>query len=316
MKFFDDIGKMAIGTRVRFLGEKIGADAAEIYRTYGTNLHPKWFPVFYILSKRGEDTGTSIAEQIGHSHASVSKIIAEMARAGMVKEKSDARDRRRTIVVLSKTGAEIARKIEDQYLDMTIAIDEISAQATHNLWEALAEWEYLLDQKSLYERVLDKKKQRESGDVKIEPFQSKYSEAFRELNQEWITTYFKKMEKPDREALGNPKKYILDRGGYIFVATLNKKPVGVCALIKRDDLKTYELAKMVVSPEARGKNIGFMLGRAVIEKATSLKIDRLFLESNTILKPAIKLYQKLGFKKIAGIPTPYERCNIQMELQL
>lgn len=315
MKFFNEVGKMALGTRVRFLGEKFSADATEIYKAYGTNLHPKWFPVFYALSKSGKKTVTSIAEHIGHSHASVSKIVAEMAKAGLIIEKTDANDRRRTIVALSKEGLKINRKIEDQYVDVSTAIDELTSQATHNLWEALEEWDYLLSQKSLRERVLGKKKQRESMAVKIESYQPKYNEAFRELNKEWITKYFK-MEKPDIEALDNPKKYILDRGGFIFVATRDKKPVGVCALLKRDDLNAYELAKMAVSSEERGKNIGFLLGKAVIEKAISLKANRLFLESNTILEPAIKLYQKLGFKKIVGPPTPYERCNIQMELEL
>lgn len=315
MKFFDEVGKMALGTRVRYLGEKIGADAVEIYKAYGTNLHPKWFPVFYALSKSHLNTVTSIAAHIGHSHASVSKIIAEMARAGLVLERTDAKDRRSTLVSLSKKGQEVARKIEYQYADVSAAIADLSSQATHNLWEALEEWDYLLGQKPLRERVLEKKKQRESAAVKIEPYQPKYQAAFRRLNQEWITTYFK-MEKPDHDALDNPKKYILDRGGSIFVATIKKKPVGVCALLRRDDLHAYELAKMAVAAEERGKNIGLMLGKAVIEKAIALKADRLFVESNTILKPAIKLYEKLGFKKIVGPPTPYERCNIQMELTL
>jgi GNAT superfamily N-acetyltransferase len=67
---------------------------------------------------------------------------------------------------------------------------------------------------------------------------------------------------------------------------------------------------------ARGKNIGWLLGKAIVTKAKSLKAKKLYLESNTILRPAIGLYQKLGFKKIEGLPTPYERCNIQMELKL
>jgi DNA-binding MarR family transcriptional regulator/GNAT superfamily N-acetyltransferase len=315
MKFFNEVGKMALGTRVRFLGERISAEAAEIYKAYGTDLNPKWFPVFYVLSKGNERTVTSIAERIGHSHASVSKIVGEMSRAGLVLEKTDAKDRRRTNVALSKKGVEVARKIENQYTDVNAAVEELFTEATHNLWEALEEWEYLLEQKPLRERVLGKKKVRESAAVKIVPYQPKYQKAFRDLNEEWITTYFK-MEKPDYDALDHPKKYILERGGFIFVALSGDKPVGVCALIKRDDLKAYELAKMAVSPEARGKNIGYLLGKAVIEKAQALKADRLFLESNTILKPAINLYLKLGFQKIVGPPTPYERCNIQMELKL
>ena len=153
-------------------------------------------------------------------------------------------------------------------------------------------------------------------EVKIIPYSSKYRSAFRKLNEEWITTYFK-MEKADHDALDHPEEYILSRGGYIFVALLEDCPVGVCALLKRDDPHyPYELAKMAVSPEARGKNIGWLLGRAVVDKAKQLHANRLFLESNTILKPAIGLYQKLGFKKIVGPKTPYERCNIQMELEL
>jgi len=78
----------------------------------------------------------------------------------------------------------------------------------------------------------------------------------------------------------------------------------------------YELAKMAVSPKAKGKGIGYLLGKACIAKAKQMGANKLYLESNTILKPAISLYHKLGFKKVTGIPSPYERCNIQMELEI
>ncbi|MBU0766115.1 MAG: hypothetical protein KJ607_14930, partial [Bacteroidetes bacterium] len=54
----------------------------------------------------------------------------------------------------------------------------------------------------------------------------------------------------------------------------------------------------------------------IIDKAKELGALNLYLESNTILKLALNLYHKLGFRKIAGRPTPYKRCNIQMELVL
>lgn len=146
--------------------------------------------------------------------------------------------------------------------------------------------------------------------------QPAYHNAFKELNKEWISFYFK-MEEADHNALDDPKGHILDKGGYIFVAISNGEPVGVCALIKMNDsVYDYELAKMAVLPQARGKNIGWLLGRAVIEKAKLLGAKKIYLESNTILAPAINLYYKLGFQKIIDHPTPYERCNIQMELAL
>jgi hypothetical protein len=88
-------------------------------------------------------------------------------------------------------------------------------------------------------------------DVKIEAYEPKHAAAFKALNEEWITTYFK-LEEPDRIALDNPQAYILDRGGHILVATLDKEVVGVCALLRRDDIDAFELAKMAVSPRVQG----------------------------------------------------------------
>jgi DNA-binding MarR family transcriptional regulator/GNAT superfamily N-acetyltransferase len=316
MNFFEQVGRIALGSRIRFLGDLITEDAAKIYGLYDVELSPKWFPVFYVLSKSQEQTITAIAEAIGHSHASVSKIVSEMKRAKLLVEKSNAGDQRRTLVALSKSGHDVAEKIENQYKDFEAAIADIASQSAHDLWRALEEWEYLLKRKSLFDRVCVQKRRRESSLIKIIPYRPEHQSVFRSLNEEWISTYFK-MEKPDFEALDNPKKYILDRGGHIFVATLNDEPVGVCALLKRKDAKyPYELAKMAVSPKARGKHIGFLLAQAVIQKAKALRAKRLFLESNTVLKPAIALYHKLGFKKVVGPQTPYERCNIQMDLDL
>jgi DNA-binding MarR family transcriptional regulator/GNAT superfamily N-acetyltransferase len=316
MNYFDQVGKIALGTRVRFLGEKITQDAAEIYKLYGINMVPKWFPVFFVLSQGRVMTISEIASEIGHSHVSVSKIVAEMLKAKLVTEKHDSRDGRRTLVALSPSGKMASRKIKAQYTDVGRTIDELISEARHNLWEALGEWENLLEKKSLLSRVTANKNRRELPEVKIEAYRPKYRNAFRELNEAWITKHFK-MEKPDHDALDHPKEYILERGGFIFVATIAGKAVGVCALITRNDpTYPYELAKMAVSTDFRGMNIGFLLGQAVIEKARELKVKRLFLESNTVLKPAIGLYQKLGFKEIKGPATPYRRCNIQMELKI
>ena len=122
------------------------------------------------------------------------------------------------------------------------------------------------------------------------------------------------MEESDHKALDHPEEYILDPGGHIYIALYDGEAVGACALIKMDD-KKFELAKMAVSPKAQGKSIGTLLGQACIDKAKELGADTLFLESNTKLKPAISLYRKLGFEKITGPPSPYERANIQMELR-
>lgn len=315
-EFFNNVGKLAIGSRLRMLTAKITEDAKKIYELYNVELEPKWFPVFYILSEKGEKTVTEVATEIGHSQPSVSKIVREMSRKGLVLEKRASNDHRRNVIKLSKKGIGLTEKIKHQYADVIDAVESISAQTRNDLWKAVEEWEFLLEQKSLLQRVKERRKERESTMVKIVPYQAKYREAFAELNKEWISTYFK-MEESDYKALNNPEEYIIDKGGCILVALYNDEPAGVCALIKMNDPDyDFELAKMAVSPKVQGKNIGWLLGQAILEKAKELKASTIYLESNTILKPAINLYHKLGFRKISGHATPYERCNIQMALAL
>lgn len=315
MNFFHHAGQKAIGSRLRLLSETITADAAEIYRLYDIDLSPKWFPVFYVLSELGPQSVTEIARQIGYSHVAVSKLVREMASAGYVCETSDSQDGRRNVVTLGSKGIQTKEKIKDQYADVQRAVDEISNQATHDLWQAMAEWEYLLNQKSLLRRVIDEKRKRESAAIKIIDFTPQYAKAFRDLNEAWISQYFY-MEPADYKALDYPQSYIIDGGGAILIALHEDMAVGTCALINMQDGKSFELAKMGVASNMHGKGIGLLLGQSAISKAKEMGAARLYLESNTILKPALSLYEKLGFKKIAGNPSPYQRSNIQMELWL
>jgi GNAT superfamily N-acetyltransferase len=154
------------------------------------------------------------------------------------------------------------------------------------------------------------------ANIQIVDYTSKYKLAFRDINEEWISEYFM-MEPSDYKVLDDPEGYILEKGGYICVALDNAIPVGVCALIKMNDGEyDYELAKMGVLPQFQGKGIGRLLGEAAISKAKELNATKIYLGSNATLKTALRLYQKLGFKEIKGRPTPYARCNVQMELIL
>lgn len=239
-----------------------------------------------------------------------------MTKAGLVKSNLKSADKRQNLVGLTAKGKLLAASIQVQYQDVAAAIEDLENQATYHLWEAVAEWEFLLDQQSLLSRVKQQRKLRESKDVTIVGYSPKYKKAFKELNEQWITKYFE-LEQADKDAINHPQSYIINKGGQILVALYKNEPVGVCALIKMDHPKyDFEMAKMAVSPEAQGKRIGYMLGTAIIEVAKKAGATYLYLESNTKLTPAINLYYKLGFEKIPSSPSPYKRANIHMELSL
>ena len=150
--------------------------------------------------------------------------------------------------------------------------------------------------------------------IEIISFKPSHAVAFKELNEAWISQYFE-MEESDRKMLNDPEGYILKQGGAILIALMDGEPVGTCALIRMKD-QTFELAKMAVSPKAQGQKIGWKIGLAAIEKAKELGADIIYLETNSVLKPAINLYRKLGFEDASGYCSPYARCNVQMELKL
>jgi len=152
--------------------------------------------------------------------------------------------------------------------------------------------------------------------LEIVPYDPKYKTAFKEVNIWWVKQYFK-VEPIDLEYLNDPEGKIINKGGFIYFALLDNQPVGACALVKMDKEGTvFELSKMGILPAAQGMKIGWQLGQTVVKKAKSIGAEKLYLESNRILVPAITLYKKLGFKELPDYKSVYERCNIAMELIL
>lgn len=140
-------------------------------------------------------------------------------------------------------------------------------------------------------------------------------EHFYSLNEAWIKKSFI-LEDVDIEVMSNPQKYILSSGGHILMAVHNGEIAGTCSL-KRIDDQTYELTKMAVDEKFRGKKIGWLLGKATIEKAKELGCKRLILYSNRAGSAvAIQLYFKLGFKEIPLTEKAYKRADIKMEMDL
>jgi GNAT superfamily N-acetyltransferase len=137
---------------------------------------------------------------------------------------------------------------------------------------------------------------------------------FRRLNEQWISKYFR-LEEKDVATLDDPQKYILDKGGQVFMALLDGMAVGCVALAKMDE-QSYELIKMAVDETYQRRGIGRAVMNAAIDWARNQRAHRLWLETNHALTPALKLYESSGFRYIPKEkhePSPYVRSDVQME---
>ncbi|MDR5589826.1 GNAT family N-acetyltransferase [Christiangramia sp. SM2212] len=151
--------------------------------------------------------------------------------------------------------------------------------------------------------------------MQIVSWKPEYSEEFRKMNIYWLEEFFW-VEPHDEDVLGDPNKYIIDPGGTIFFALEENNVIGCVALMKiKEDI--FELTKMAVKPEYRGKKIGHQLMQHSIEFATDQNWDSLIIYSNRKLENAIHLYRKYGFKEIPiAKDNPYSRGDIKMQLKL
>jgi putative acetyltransferase len=148
-------------------------------------------------------------------------------------------------------------------------------------------------------------------------FEPRFADAFRTLNEAWITRFFA-MEPKDAQIIGDPQGQIIAKGGHVFLALEDGEPVGCVALIPMAD-GGFELAKMAVSEASQGRGHAKALMTACVERARALGAPRLYLESNEILTPARALYRAFGFTDLGPerrLASPYSRANVWMELPL
>lgn len=151
------------------------------------------------------------------------------------------------------------------------------------------------------------------GELVLRAYRESDAAAFKALNVEWIEHFFR-LEPKDIEALDNPQRIVAD--GAIAMAETDGAVIGTCALIKRPEPATWEIAKMGVSPALRGGGVGSALMGYLIALAPSLGTRRLYIETNSVLAPAIKLYEKFGFRHLAENErpvSPYARADVFME---
>lgn len=153
--------------------------------------------------------------------------------------------------------------------------------------------------------------------ITVVPFRRDLAGHFRRLNLDWIERLFA-IEAPDRKALDDPEQSIIAKGGMIFFAvdSSDNAVTGTVAMIRASDTRC-ELAKMAVAATHQRRGIGELLGCAGIAWAKDCGFRTVFLETNSRLANAIRLYERLGFRHAADPhPSDYARADVYMELPI
>ena len=52
MDFIEELGTLALGTRIKNLGELLMKDMSRIYKEQGVDFEPRWFTLFQLIMKK------------------------------------------------------------------------------------------------------------------------------------------------------------------------------------------------------------------------------------------------------------------------
>ena len=306
--FLRELGTISFVTRLKRISDAMIHDGRKVYKHLGHDIEPNWFVIFRLLEKYGEMTVTEIADKIGFAHPSVIAIVNKMLRKGYLTEKKSTADSRKRILSLTPKARKKLPEFERVWDAGTAGFKRMLDSS--DAFAFLDSLEDKINEKGFRKRTLEEIDR--LAQVKIVRFSKRYAKDFARLNYDWISKQYS-VEEHDREILDNPSEYIIAPGGQIFFALVGREVAGTVALIRLDD-DAFELAKMAVSEEFRGYNIGLKLMDACVEYSKKKKKKSIILESNTKQIAAINLYKKVGFKEIPLDPnTLYKRANIRME---
>jgi len=310
--YLSSLGELALGSRLKALSDHFYTAVDEVYRASGAPIESRWFPVLRYLWENGETTVTDVAMAIGQTHSAVSQLADKLVAAGLVRRKKDADDGRRSLLELTPKGRSALTALGPIWVAIRRGLLAALGEQGPTLLAALTASEKVLEERSVVDAIMAEHSALSAAKLEILPYESALKEHFYRLNAQWLERHFR-IESIDEAMLGDPERYVLAAGGAIFFARLGKEVVGTCALLQ-DAPGVYELSKMGVDETFRGFGAGRRLLDEAIAEFHRREGRELFLESNSRLKTALRMYEQAGFVMQPSVRpgSHYERADVYM----
>ncbi len=317
MDLIIQLGELGLATRLRRLADTLQKDVTDIYAELGLDFRASWFLLLIAMRKHHITTATSLGNELGLSHQAISKTAKPLIQRGLVTESIDPADSRHRLLSLTRDGQDLCQHLDGVWEEIRLANRELLDETGGVFLGDLEHLEAALTKNSIAARIRQRLNLSEIDPVQIVDYRPTYKKHFRRLNEIWLDDQFAP-EGRDRRLLDDPNGQIIRRGGAVIFALVEQAVAGTCALIKHRN-GPWELAKMAVDPSFQHRGLGERLATDVIERARLSGADRLWLRTSPLLKPASRLYRRLGFSRVKRHPftdTVYCRDTYPMVLNL
>lgn len=147
------LGHLALGTRLRRIGERLQADTQLIIDQHGVDIPVTWFPVLVTLDRLGAHSVGHLAQALGVTQPGVTRTVGKMVASGLVSSETDPADRRVRRIALTASGRELVERSKAElWPRIEAAVQDACSELSGSLLEQLADLEDALDRAPLITR--------------------------------------------------------------------------------------------------------------------------------------------------------------------
>jgi len=149
------LGHLALGTRLKRLGDRLQAQTQAILKESSVPLYSSHLPPLAALRRYGAMTIGDLAIALGVTQPGVTRMTAAAEAAGLVRSEVAEHDRRARVVSLTPAGLELLAHLELHAFPLIeAAVREACAEASSNLLAQLSALEDALEATPLAARAL------------------------------------------------------------------------------------------------------------------------------------------------------------------
>jgi len=155
MNFYQSLGFLVFGSRLKRLGDTFLNDVNRIYKSHNISFDASWFPVFYILSQKQEVSIKEISDDLNVSHSAISQLISSLQQKGLIKSVVSKKDARHKAVTFTAKGEKLLQKIKPVWNALQQAMEELANENAQSkkILDALTALEKNMQKEGVFDRV-------------------------------------------------------------------------------------------------------------------------------------------------------------------
>lgn len=160
----NDVGHLALGSRLKRLSDRIMSDAAKTYAEFGFDIEPSTFPILASLDRLESLGIVEMASLIGVKQPTISRAVNDLEKRGFLKRRFEKNDRRKCHIELSVKGKLLVERLRTTMWPVVrSATMDLCVVGNDDFLDRVRQLESQLDNKSLYQRAMEKKAEHERG---------------------------------------------------------------------------------------------------------------------------------------------------------